>query len=134
MTNNIIKNVLQIAAITTFFLGLAIVIFPHLIILWFEGYSAQNYHFVRFVGTALIGFAVTNWLYSKLTDLRYVLPAIYGNLTSIGLAILVDVIGLATHSLSKAAWLILVLHIIFAVAFSYCIRYIIKSNLQEARR
>ena len=122
----LIKITLQLAALTTFFLGLFIIIKPDLLIMWFDGYSAGDYHIVRFIGTALIGFSVMNWIYSQSKDLKAVLPAIYGNLTSISLAVIVDLIGLATGSLSMAAWLILAVHAVFAGAFIYCVWLIKK--------
>lgn len=133
MPYTVIKTILQLAAITTFVLGVAIIIVPQLIILWFEGYSPDNYHFVRFVGTALVGFAVTNWLYSKFHDLAAVLPAIYGNITSLGMAILTDLIGIGFGTLSRAAWLILALHIVFAAAFGYCVLLIKKTEAHRLK-
>ncbi len=46
----LIKTILQLAALTTFILGLVIILAPDLIIKWFDGNSAGNNHFVRFVG------------------------------------------------------------------------------------
>lgn len=112
-------------------MGLATILAPDLIIRWFDGGSVGSTHFVRFLGAALIGFGVTNWLYSKSENLEAILPAIYGNLTSLGLAILVDIIGLSLHMLSSASWLILGLHVVFAAAFAYCITLIKKSDFSR---
>lgn len=126
--------VLQAAAVTTFGLGLATILVPDLIVRWFDGDNSESHHFVRFIGTALIGFSVTNWIYSNLKDLRAVLPAVYGNLTSVSLAIFIDLIGLALGMLGRAAWLILALHAVFAVAFTYCIVLIKKPPQSRLKR
>ena len=122
-----VKFVLQLAAGATFVIGLSTLFAPQLIVRWFDGFGGPNLHLVRFLGTALIGFSVTNWLYSQFDDLTIVVPAIYGNLTSLGLALIVDSLGLAFHKLNRAAWLILIVHIIFIAAFSYCV-VLIKSS------
>lgn len=117
-----VRYVLRAAAVVTFMLGVATLVAPQLIVDWFDGQTTLgDYHFVRFIGTALIGFAVMNWLYARLHDVRATLPAIYGNLTSLALAIIVDIIGIMLHTLPMAAWLILIVHILFMLAFGYCV-------------
>lgn len=117
----IVRLILRSAAIATFVLGTITLLAPGFVVKAADGYSGENYHLVRFIGTALIGFGVTNWLYSNFANLTATLPAIYGNLMSLSLAILVDVVGLITGSLSNTTWLILGLHIIFLVAFMKCV-------------
>jgi hypothetical protein len=119
--NQRISLILRLATVATFVIGLATLFFPAELIRIFDGYDSSNFHFVRFIGTALIGFSVTNWLYSTFTTKEAVLPAIYGNLTSLALAIIVDAVGLIVGVLASAAWLILALHMIFATAFVYCV-------------
>jgi hypothetical protein len=123
-TTQTVSTVLRTAAIATLVIGLITLFAPEEIIRIFDGYDPGNYHFVRFIGTALIGFAVTNWLYSFFKEMKVVLPAIYGNVASLALAIIVDVIGLLAGVLASAAWLILMLHAVFLVAFLYSIRLI----------
>ncbi|MDQ3123426.1 MAG: hypothetical protein M3Q14_01950 [bacterium] len=119
-----VRIILQIAAFSTLIIGVGTLLFPDLIVSWFDGTSGESNHFVRFIGTALIGFSVANWLCSRLPDLSHALPVIYGNFTSLVLAILVDLIGLALNLLSGAVWIILLVHFSFALAFWYCIRLI----------
>lgn len=121
------RTVLKVAALATFFLGAFIIIAPHQALLWFDGSSTGNYHFLRFLGTALVGFSVTNWLYSKFDNIEAVMPAIYGNLTSLCLAIIFDLAGLLRDTLYPLAWLILIMHVVFAAAFGYCVLHI-KDN------
>lgn len=126
----VVRVVLQLAAFTTLIIGLITLLAPNQIVGWFDGFDAPNYHMVRFIGTALTGFAVTNWLYSRSTDFTHVLPAIYGNIASLVLAIVVDAFGLAFGTLAKATWLILTLHAAFASAFIYCVVVIRRSRSQ----
>jgi hypothetical protein len=126
-----VKYVLQLAAITTLAIGLVTLFAPTQIVSWFDGYDAPNNHMVRFIGTALIGFAVSNWLYSRADDYTQVLPAIYGNIASLVLAIAVDLVGIFQGTLTKAAWLILMLHVIFAAAFLYCV-FVIRQSERDS--
>lgn len=130
-TPRTVRTILQWAAFFTFWIGLGTLLIPEVIIHWFDGFEAPNLHFVRFIGTALIGFSVINWLYSRLNNLEYILPAIYGNLASLSLAIIVDAIGLYLHMLAPLAWLILALHAVFAGAFLYCVLLIRRFNSRE---
>lgn len=125
-TNRTVTFVLRFAALATFIIGLITLLAPEEVIRVFDGFDPSNYHFVRFIGTALIGFAVTNWLYSSFGDVKVVIPAIYGNLTSLILAIIVDIIGILVGVLSSMAWLILLLHFIFTIAFAYTVWLINK--------
>lgn len=129
-TNRTVSTVLRLAALATFVIGLATLLAPGLIVQIFDGYSEGNFHFVRFIGTALIGFSVSNWLYSGLDDLSAVLPGIYGNITSLTIAIVVDLLGLAIGVLSAMAWLIVLLHVAFDVAFIYCV-WLVKQCSQQ---
>lgn len=116
-----VRTVLKLAAAATFLLGIFIIIAPYQTLLWFDGSSTGNYHFLRFLGTALIGFSIMNWLYSKFDNIEPVIPAIYGNLASLFLAIIFDLAGLLRDTLYPAAWLILAMHAFFACAFGYCV-------------
>src|SRR5690349_12340001 len=127
-TTYTVSVVLRTAAVATLLIGLITLIAPEEIIRIFDGYDPGNYHFIRFIGTALIGFSVTNWLYSSFEDMRVVLPAIYGNITSLVLAVAVDAIGLTAGVLTMASWWILLLHTVFLAAFTYCIRLVHTST------
>lgn len=118
---NPISSVLKLAALFTFFIGIVTLIAPGEIVRIFDGYDAPNNHFVRFIGTALIGFAVADWMYSQMVDVQNALPAIFGNLTSLVLAMGIDLVGIFTGKLTNYAWLLFVMHTAFALAFLYCV-------------
>jgi len=122
------RLILRLAAIATFVLGIITLLAPDFVVAVANGYSNGNYHLVRFIGTALIGFGITNWFYSKFDDLKATLPAIYGNLASLLLAIAVDVLGLVTNMLNASAWLILGMHVVFFILFIKCVLLIRYSS------
>ena len=115
------RLVLKIAAIATFLLGLSLLFFSAQIIKLFATDWGQERHFAVYLGTALIGFSVSNWLYSQSHNLAAVRPAIMGNLVSLISAFIIDAILLARQPHSLIIWLILLLHLSFAGAFTYCI-------------
>ena len=90
--------------------------------------GVANEHFAIYLGTALIGFSLTNWLYSRSHDLTQMLPAVYGNLLSLLIAGVIDVIALLNGSQNMALWLVLLLHLVFAGAFIYCVVVVHRNN------
>jgi O-antigen/teichoic acid export membrane protein len=130
-TDETIRVVLRLAALATFLLGAGTILATPHVIEWFVGHGVHDYHFVRFIGTALVGFSVANWLYSSIKPIKLALPAIYGNLTSLYLAIIIDAIGIVNATLGRAAWAVLGLHVVFAVAFTYCV-VLIKRHGRDA--
>ena len=60
-TPTIVRHALRGAALITLLLGIATLLLPQVIVDWFDGQrTLDDYHFVRFIGTALIGFSVMN--------------------------------------------------------------------------
>ncbi len=115
-----IRSFLRLAAIVTFLLGMGLMLFPAPILTYFaEGQMPNDVHFVRFLGTALIGFGALNWASSNLSEPRALMPALYANATSLLLGVLIDVIGLVAGRLNQRAWLILALHVVFGAGFAY---------------
>jgi len=115
------RGVLRAAAVATFLLGLALLFFTSHIIQLFDKSWGDEKHFAIYLGTALIGFAVTNWLYSHSHNLEAIQPAIVGNLVSLVTASVIDVVAIFTLSANRIIWLILILHLVFAAAFGYCL-------------
>ncbi len=119
--HTVIRYTLQLAAFITLIIGLLLLLAPEVTVEPFSNGNVTDHHFIRFIGTALVGFAFTNWLYSRTPNPVVALPAIYGNIISLVLAILVDVVGLAAGILHASALFILALHVGFAALFSYCV-------------
>jgi peptidoglycan/LPS O-acetylase OafA/YrhL len=117
----LVRYVLRSAAIATLLLGIIMITAPGQLLLWFGNGSADNQHFPIYLGTALIGFSITNWLYSRFNDLSVIKPAIIGNLASLLIALIIDITSLVKDNLNQVLWLILLLHLIFAAAFLYCL-------------
>jgi hypothetical protein len=115
------RLVLKAAAIATLVLGVSLLFFSAAIIKLFDKEWGQERHFAVYLGTALIGFAISNWLYSQSRNLSAVRPAIIGNLVSLVTASVIDILFLIRQSTSLVIWLILLLHITFVCAFTYCL-------------
>lgn len=96
------------------------------------GDGGSNQHFAIYLGTALVGFATINWLYSNASNQQILKPAIYGNLASLLPAVVIDGVAVAKNNVSSSIWLILILHIVFGVAFLYCLRVIIDAERLQA--
>ena len=129
-----LRSFLRLAAIVTLLLGAGLMLEPSPILSFFaDGTIPNNVHFVRFLGTALIGFGVINWRNSTITHQPHiVLNGLYGNLASLGLATIVDVVSLAQGVLNMRGWAILALHVFFTLGFSYYsiqVRGQLKENL-----
>lgn len=120
-SNLLVRYVLRAAAVATLLLGITMIAAPGQLLNWFGNGSADNQHFPIYLGTALIGFSLTNWLYSRFNDLSVLKPAIYGNLLSLLTALVIDIVSLTRGSLSQALWLVLFVHLLFAAAFLYCL-------------
>ena len=120
----LVRRVLFISALATLFIGLALIAFAQDIVdLVSLGVNGED-HFAIYLGSALLGFAVTNFLYSRSQDIHMVVDALYGNLVSLLTATVIDVVALFSQPTSIAIWLILVLHLAFAIAFMACIRHV----------
>ena len=127
----LVRYVLRSAAVATLLIGFVMIFSPAALLNWFGSGGHDNRHFALYLGTALIGFSLTNWLYSRVPDLNMIKPAIYGNLASILTATIIDVKSLIAGSLNQSVWLILLLHILFVAAFLYCLNAIRVENLRE---
>lgn len=114
-----IRFILKSAAAATLLIGVSLLVFSGAI-LEVLGMSNDSEHFAVYLGSALIGFAAANWLFSQSKDLALILPLIYGNLISLIIAAVVDALLLLEGKVSSMVWLILLLHAGFALAFGWC--------------
>jgi hypothetical protein len=130
MENNIplVRHVLRASALATLLIGLSLLVYAAPIVSWISNNTQSNEHFAVYLGTALVGFAVTNWLYSNSKSLEYVIPAIYGNLASLMTAIVIDITAIIAAKLNWFVWAILALHFIFLLAFTYCLSVMRKQK------
>ena len=114
-----VNYTLKLAAIATLLIGLSLVAIPGFLLKWFGVDPYGNDHFAVYLGTALIGFSVTNWLYSNMHDAKAVLPAVYGNIISLTIGSLIDIGSLWSGDLGRNLWLVLTVHLAFLVAFVF---------------
>ncbi|MBW3568992.1 hypothetical protein KY385_02585 [Candidatus Parcubacteria bacterium] len=124
-----VQYILRAAAIVTLILGVLLIGASDMLLKWFGNEEAGNQHFAIYLGTALVGFSVMNWIYSNFNDLSVLKPAIYGNLVSLSAALVIDIVSLARGSVNSSIWLILLLHLVFLAAFAYCLKIIHRHKL-----
>lgn len=96
--------------------------------MFFDGQNIADFaHFIRFLGTALIGFSVLNWYGARLAhNTEAMLIAVTANFTSLALATAIDLLMLTSHTMNSRGLLILALHLSFALGFGYWISQIRK--------
>jgi fluoride ion exporter CrcB/FEX len=116
-----LNQTLKLAAVATAILGLIVLVWPNQIVAEVEVHKTTSTHFVRFIGAALIGFSVLNWLYSSFADWKIQAPAIYGNLASLTIASLLDIVALVQNRVESLGWGLLILHLAFGLAFLKCV-------------
>lgn len=97
---------------------------------FFDGANLGTHsHFIRFLGTALLGFSVVNWYAIRLAhNPEALLIALVANFTSLFLATTIDFILFTTGMLTSRSILILLLHLSFAAGFGYWI-HVVRQQL-----
>jgi len=128
MEYNFERYVLKTAAIATLLIGLGLIFFTTDLIRWFDSSKFQDRHFAIYLGTALCGFAVMNWLYSYSHNLGAIKPALIGNLASLLIASIIDVTLLAAHETGPAILIVLAIHLAFSLVFAYCLMSVNRKN------
>lgn len=113
-------------------IGLSLLVVSKEIVALFNGNDSTNEHFAVYLGTALIGFAIANWMYSRMSDLKSIQPSIYGNLASLVPAAIIDVVTIFEGKGQTIIWLVLALHVVFGAAFAYSL-WIINSDLHNPK-
>lgn len=116
-----VRNVLRASAVATLIFGLALLVFSSRLVSLIDNGGVDENHFAVYLGTSLIGFSVSNWIYSNFKELSAIRPAIIGNQASLISASIIDVVFLIKQPTNIAIWLILLMHIAFVSAFAYCL-------------
>lgn len=113
----------RIAGLVTLILGVGLILFPEMILQYFaNGQVPNDFHFVRYLGTALIGFGVLNWYGARFVSKPEIaLIALVANFTSLVLATSIDLVMYLDGTLAGRNVLILLLHVSFSIGFGYYI-------------
>lgn len=128
----LVRSFFVLAAITTLFLGLGLLVSPH----WFtsifvnDPISLSGIFFIRFAGTSLVGFSVLNfYAFNKSPELLRLAAIV--NIASLAPATVIAVWTYQQYSIDKFRWLIVAEHIIFLAGFSLCLARLHSGKMPE---
>ena len=110
------KYYLQLTAVITALLGVALTGRPDIILQWFIP-SADGDFFIRFIGSALIGFSALNFLAAKSNDMKTYHIAIDANIVTLSIATILSIIGVISGVIENLGWLLIGEHLAFAMLF-----------------
>ena len=121
-----VKTFLRITTVLTAIIGAVLIILPVSISKFFlSDYVPGSEIFIRFLGSALVGYSYLNWYTAKYKQLELMHATLIGNFSTLMIALLISVIGMLDHSLKATGWLIVLLHFTIGFGFGY---YLYRSS------
>jgi hypothetical protein len=113
------RTVLIIAAVVALSYGLATLLIPTIIDpLHGFGTSLQEVFLTRFLGGALLGLGVINWL-AKDQDYATLHPILIGNLVADVVGLILSVTGTLAGTMNAMGWVGAVCYLVLVPAFAY---------------
>ena len=109
-------NYLRITAVVTAIIGLTLLFWPEQILNLFIPTANENF-FVRFIGSALLGYSTLNFLTSRVEDRRMHQIALDANLVTLTIATILSIIGVASNVVTNFGWLLIGEHVVFTSLF-----------------
>ena len=121
-----IKIFLKVIVYLTTGIGLALLVCPSTVgTIFLNSYAPGSDIFIRFLGSALIGYSYLNWYTSKYEEPKLMHATLVGNFATLFIASIVSIIGVLDQSLNQRGLLIVLLHISVGSGFGY---YLYHSN------
>lgn len=115
-----VKPFLLSAACTTFLIGLMLVFFPSFIENFFVSEPSHGGDiFIRFLGSALIGYTYLNWYTARLDHIIIMRATLIGNLSILSVAFFISLFAVISGTLNQKGLLIVLLHLVFGLGFVY---------------
>lgn len=101
-------------------IGLILLFWPEQILQWFIPGATGDF-FIRFIGSALFGYATLNMLAAdaKQRDVQRI--AVIANLTTLVIALGLSIYGVAAHFITHLGWLLIGEHLLFVAGFGLCV-------------
>ena len=109
-------NYLRLTALVTALIGVGLLFRPDIILSWFIP-EAKGDFFIRFIGSALLGYSTLNWLASRSEDLKTYRIALDANLVTLTIATILSSVGVVTGVVEQLGWLLIGEHVIFTLLF-----------------
>jgi len=116
---------LRLTAGVTALIGIGLLLAPDIILHWFVP-SAPGDFFVRFIGSALLGYSTLNLLASNSNDMKTYRIALDANLATLSVATALSIIGVASGQVERLGWLLIGEHVVFTLLFIWA-RFTIRS-------
>ena len=126
------RTVLTVAAVIAVIFALGLILMPATMgTLYGTGTAPNQLLLARLFGSALLGFAVINWL-AKDLDYATLRPILLGNLVGDAVGFIVCVMGTLGGVMNSMGWLSVLLYLVLALGFGYL--YFMGQPISVARR
>lgn len=109
-------NYLRVTAIITAGIGLVLLFWPQQILSLFIPSDGQDF-FVRFIGSALLGYSTLNYLSSRTDQRRIHEIAMEANIVTLAVATAISIVGVANQTVTHFGGLLIAEHVIFLGLF-----------------
>jgi hypothetical protein len=113
------KLFLRLAACTTLAIGLMLILMPGFVEDFFVAAPDHGGDiFIRFLGSALLGYSYLNWYTAQLKRLEDMRATFVGNLSTLTVAFVISLVAVLDGTLNARGWLIVLLHFGFGAGFA----------------
>lgn len=109
-------NYLRGTAIITAGIGLVLLFWPQQILSLFIPSNGEDF-FIRFIGSALLGYSTLNYLSSRSTQRRIHEIAMEANIVTLAVATVISIVGVASQTITHFGGLLIAQHVIFLSFF-----------------
>lgn len=117
-----VKNYLLITSFTTFVIGVLLLFWPERILQWFIPGASGDF-FVRFIGSALIGYAALNFMTAQSKNAEAQRLALWSNLITLSIATILSIYGVISGQIQAMQALLIIEHVIFTAGFAACLYF-----------
>ncbi len=115
-----VRTFLRLTASVTAVIGPTLLLFPGFINELFVASPAHGTDiFIRFLGSALIGYTYLNWYSAHYSKTSSVHPTLVGNFSTLSIALILSIVAVLDGSLKTTGWAIVLLHLVFAAGFGW---------------
>lgn len=116
----IVRGYLLLTGGVTAGIGLVLLFWPEQILQWFIPGATGDF-FVRFIGSALMGYAALNMLTAQTKDREAQTIALWANVVTLVIATGLSIYGVVTHMVTQFGWLLITEHVLFVAGFAFCL-------------
>lgn len=113
-----VHNFLVATSGITATIGFILLFWPEAILQWFIPGATGDF-FIRFIGSALIGYAILNALAADTKQRHTQNIALWSNFTTLSIATGLSVFGVLSHAVTQLGWLLIGEHLVFVTGFGY---------------